>query len=292
MRDAAPGSDTGTDSASHATSDGRPRWSRRRALASIASVGTLSLAGCSLPSLGGVDPVWERDLSEAVGAGPPAANDGHVVVGGQDRRIHGFTADGDRIIDVETGGPVEARPAVPASGGPVHAHSTDGDCYTVGLSGERLWHLEGRERDGWLGRRGSLLVRADSVADTVTGYDARDGTRRFRLSGTDYPSPTLGDSVCLVARVGPDGDRTYVAVDPATGAVRWELGPDEGYPCVVAGDRVLTVRGATVRLRRADDGSVLWRTPVDGEVGGGFGPRPGSARTSTSASSTATTRTN
>jgi outer membrane protein assembly factor BamB len=254
------------------TGDARPRWSRRRALGALASVGTLSLAGCSLPSLGDVAPLWERDFPDAAGAGPPAATAEHVVVGGQDRRIHGFTADGERAVEVETGGPVEARPAVPASGGPVHAHSTDGDLYTVGLSGERLWHVEGLDRDGWLGRQGSLVVRADPAEETITGYDASDGTPRFRRPGPDYPSPTLGDTVCLLARTDSAGEWTYAALDSETGDVRWRLGPDEGYPHTVVDDRVVTVRDSVVRLRRADDGSVLWRTAVDGDVGGVSGP--------------------
>ncbi|QLH80482.1 PQQ-binding-like beta-propeller repeat protein [Halosimplex pelagicum] len=279
MRDAATDPDVEADGPADAddsrrsttgTASGR-EWSRRRALASLASAGSLALAGCSLPSLGGVDPVWERDFPDAVGAGQPAASADHVVVGGQDRRIHGFTADGERVVDIETGGPVEARPAVPASGGPVHVHSTDGDLYTVDLSGERLWHVEGLDRDGWLGRSGSLVVHSDPVEGTVTGYDARDGARRFRRPGQDYPAPTLGDAVCLLARPDSDGERTYVAVDPATGEVRWALGPDEGYPWAVAGDRVVTVRDATVRLRRARDGSVLWHRAVEGDVGDGFG---------------------
>jgi outer membrane protein assembly factor BamB len=279
MRDAATDSDAGTDdpadagaSAPRTTRSDRPRWSRRRALASIASAGTLSLAGCSLPSIGGVDPVWERDFPDAAGAGPPAATAEHVAVGGQDRRLHGFTADGERVVDVETGGPVEARPAVPGSGGPLHVHSSDGDLYTVGLSDEQLWHVEGRDRNAWLGRHGSLVVHADPTAGTITGYDARDGTRRFRRSGPDYPSPALGDAVCLVGETGPNDARRRVAVDPETGDVRWRLGPDEGYPHAVVDDRVVTVHDATVALRRARDGSVLWRRAVDGDVGGISGP--------------------
>ncbi|QPV61246.1 PQQ-binding-like beta-propeller repeat protein [Halosimplex litoreum] len=279
MRESDDGPDASADggpdagaSTPRTTGGDRPRWSRRRALASIASVGTLSLAGCSLRSLGGVDPVWVRDFPDAAGAGPPAATAGHVVVGGQDRRLHGFTADGERVVDVETGGPVEARPAVPASGGPVHVHSTDGDLYTVDISGERLWHVEGRDRDGWLGRAGSLVVHNDPVEGAVTGYDATDGTRRFRHFSPNYPSPTLGDSICVLVEPSPDGERTYAALDSATGDVRWKLGSDDGYPAAVVGDRVLTLRDSTLRLRRAEDGTVRWRRTVEGDVGGISGP--------------------
>ncbi|SER41096.1 outer membrane protein assembly factor BamB family protein [Natrinema salaciae] len=249
-------------------------WSRRRALASLASAGTLALAGCSLRSaLSSVQPLWERDFSTATAASPPSATDEHVLVGGQDKRLHGFTADGEKILTVETGGPIEARPAVPSSGGPVHVHSTDGDLYTVGLSGERLWHVEGQARNGWLGRRGSLLVGIDPVGGVVTGYDARDGTRRFQRSGREYPSPTLSDSACIFPVTNADDDTKLVTLAPATGELLWESPHRNDYPYVVAaGDRIVTVRNSTVRMRRVRDGHVLWRTAVDDDVTSYFDP--------------------
>ena len=271
MRDIA-GSDA-ADLSRGDRSEGRSWWSRRQALATLASTGAVALAGCSVGSaLSGVDPLWERELSAAAGAGLPAGTDDYVVVGGQDRRLHGFTADGERTIDIETGGPVEGRPAVPATGGPVHVHSTDGDLYTVDRSGEQLWHVEGQARDGWVGRQGSLAVATDSIAGTVTGYDARDGTRRFQRPGPDYPFPTLTDTACLLVETAPDGGRMLVAVSPETGEVHWDLSHDEGYPVpVAAGDRVVTVDGSIVCMRRARDGTMLWRQAVDGEVASGFG---------------------
>jgi len=248
--------------------------SRRRALASLAAAGTVALAGCSLrASTSGVELLWEHEFATATAAGPPAATDEHVVVGGQDKRLHGFSADGARALSVETGGPIEARPAVPASGGPVHVHSTDGDLYTVGVSGEQLWHVEGQAGNGWLGRHGSLLVGIDPSDEVITGYDARDGTRRFQRSGGEYPSPTLGDSACLFPVTNSDGDRKLVTLAPATGEVLWESPSRDVYPYVAAaGDRIVTVRGSTVRMRRARDGHVLWRTAVDGEVSSYFEP--------------------
>jgi outer membrane protein assembly factor BamB len=249
-------------------------WSRRQALASLASVGTLALAGCSLQSvIPGVQPLWERDFSAAMAAGPPAATDEHVVVGGQDTRLHAFTTDGERAFSFETGGPIEARPVVPASGGPVHVHSTDGDLYTVGLSGTERWHEEGQPRDGWLGRQGSLLVGVDPLEDVITGYDARDGTRRFQRSGQRYPYPTLSESACIVAVTDGNGDTELVTLSPTTGERLWESPARDGYPRVVAtGDRIVTVRNSTVRMRRARDGYVLWETAVAGEVTSHFGP--------------------
>lgn len=242
--------------------------SRRDLLASIGSVGVLGLAGCSLPSgASSVDPLWERDFAAASAAGPPAATATHVLVGGQDKQLRGFTATGEEILAVETGGPIEAQPAVPASGGPVHVHSTDGDLYTVGLSGEQRWHVDGQARDGWLGRHGSLLVGIDPVDGVVTGYDAHDGTRRFQRAGREYPSPTLSDAACLFPVTNSAGETRLVVLAPETGELLWESPAGDGYPHVVAAeDRVATVRNSTVRLRRAADGQVLWQTPLDGEV--------------------------
>lgn len=248
-------------------------WSRRQALASIASAGTLGLAGCSLSSVtSGVEPLWERDFEAASAAGPPAATDAHVVVGGQDKRLHGFTADGERLFVVETGGPIESRPAVPASGGPVHVNSTDGDLYTVGLSGEVLWHEEGQSRDGWLGRHGSLLVGIDSDAESIVGYDAHTGSRRFRQPGPEYPFPTLSDAACIVGVTSPDGGRKLVTLAPSTGDVLWETPSRVGYPYVVAaGDQIVTAYKSTVRMHRAHDGHVMWRTEVASEELSHFG---------------------
>ena len=253
--------------------DGR-NWSRRQALASLASVGTLGLAGCSLQSVtASVQPLWERDFSGAVAAGPPAATDNHVVVGGQDKQLHAFTADGELAFAVETGGPIEARPAVPTSGGPVHVHSTDGDLYTVGLSGTERWHVQGQARNSWLGRQGSLLVGIDPVDQTIIGYDARDGTHRFQQFGRSYPSPTLSETACIVPVTDSDGDTKLVTLAPTTGEMLWESPTRDGYPHVVAADdRIVTVHNSTVRMRRARDGHVLWETAVTGEVTSHFGP--------------------
>jgi outer membrane protein assembly factor BamB len=248
--------------------------SRRQALASIASVGVAGLAGCNVQSLtGGVQPRWERDFTEASTAGPPAATADHVVVGGQDKRLHAFTPDGEAAFTFETGGPIETQPAVPASGGPVHAHSTDGDLYTVGLEGGERWHVAGQARNGWLGRRGSLLVSIDPVDETVVGYDAYDGTRRFQRSGPQYPVPTLSAAACLLPVPNPDGETKLVALAPESGELLWESSARDSYPHVVAADnRIVTVRDSTVRMRRAADGHVVWRTAIAGEVTSYHGP--------------------
>lgn len=248
--------------------------SRRQTLASIVSMSMLGLGGCSLQSMtSSVQPLWERDFAAASAAGPPAATDEHVVVGGQDKQLHGLTADGERLFTADTGGPIETQPAIPTSGGPIHVHSTDGDLYTIGMSGELLWHVEGQARDKWLGRHGSLLVSIDPADEAITGYDAHEGTRRFQRSGREYPFPTLSDSACIFPVTNPDEDMKLVALAPMSGEVLWESPPDDSYPHIVAADdRIVTVQNSTVRMRRARDGDVLWQTAVAGDVTSHFGP--------------------
>lgn len=242
-------------------SGGSSRITRRRGLAALAAAGAVGLSGCSLRRVtDGVTPRWERSFSGATEAGPPAATPSRVVVGAQDRSLHGFTVDGDRVFRVETGGPVVSRPAVPATGGPVHAHSTDGDYYTVAANGERLWHAEGRDRHARLAHGGSLFVAAEPATDTVTGYDATTGAVRFRRAGWSYPAPVVDDGLCLLP---PADDATGVlALDPETGVRLW-ASSHAGLSAVAAGDgRVVTLAGDTVWSHRARDGWVRWTTTL------------------------------
>ncbi len=244
------------------------RLTRRGALTSLAAVGTLAVAGCSSAAdlRLGVNPVWERSFPTASGAAVPAATNWGVVVGAQDKHLYAFDPDGERLFDVETGGPIEARPVVPATGGPVHVHSTDGDDYTVSRSREVLWSAEGQSRRGWLGRHGDLCASADPVSTQLVGYDARTGERRFTRPTDRYPSPVLADGACLY-HAPTNGDRTRLtALETASGEQLWATPPrDTWTPVVAAGDRVLTRRRGMVRSRAVADGRVRWRADVPGE---------------------------
>lgn len=240
--------------------------SRRRALQGIASVGMLVLAGCSSVSLGGgVQPLWRQSLPEASATGPPAATNKHVLVGAQDKSLYAFgIKDGTQAFKVETGGPVETQPAVPTTGGPYHVHSTDGDLYTVGMEGERLWHEEGQSHQGRVARVGSLLVDLDLFTETIRGRDARSGAVRFERPGRVFPSPAVTDSVCVVPVVTETNQFRLVVFDPTDGTVRWRTPPAESVPHFAAeGDLVVTAGGPTVTARRGRDGAILWQTKLD-----------------------------
>ncbi|MFC6954772.1 PQQ-binding-like beta-propeller repeat protein [Halorubellus litoreus] len=253
----------------------RPRgMSRRGALGALATAGVAATAGCTLPSLSlGMQPVWTRELEAAAQAGPPAATDDHVVVGAQDKHLHAFTADGDRAFSYETGGPIDTQPAVPETGGPVHVQSTDGDLYTISLDGEREWLESGETKHRWLTRQGSLLVGSDRDSDTITGYDASDGTQRFQYALHENSLPALTDDVGLLRREAMSGGTQLCAIDPVTGDFRWTGPTFDDSPSVVLGDsEFATAVGSVVRLHDVADASELWATEVPGELDYGWGP--------------------
>ncbi|WP_210424054.1 outer membrane protein assembly factor BamB family protein [Halorussus ruber] len=268
--------------------------SRRELLGSIAAAGSLSLAGCSSlsslresveKSLGGsVEPTWRYDIPNASAASPPVVADGQVLVGAQDKALHGIRAsDGTAEFRVETGGPIEARPAVPERGGPYHVHSTDGDLYTVNPTGERLWHREGLDERRTIARAGSLLVDLDPYSrsddERVRGFDAETGEKRFeRPVANSYRTAGLTADLFAV-QVPADLETRVAALSPSDGSVRWQTEAWSSYPTVVAEDELVivarratdgygSVTGSVVAAYEPDDGSVLWRARLDKEIDG------------------------
>ncbi|WP_435365252.1 PQQ-binding-like beta-propeller repeat protein [Haloarchaeobius sp. DYHT-AS-18] len=244
--------------------------SRREALGVIAGTGSLTLAGCVSSVLPGnsVDPVWRRDLDRSRGASPPTVGGQHVLVGGQDKALYGLALDdGTTQFRVETGGPIEARPVAPDSGGPYHVHSTDGDLYTVAQSGDRRWHVEGLHERGVLGRYGSLVVDLDLTDDLLRGYDVKTGERRFEREHAGYrPPEQAGDAIAVVFPAETDDHR--LAVLSQAGSVRWETEPSRLYPAVGADSRLLVAsRGPDVTGYDPAEGTVRWETTVTGRDG-------------------------
>jgi len=126
-----------TDEAANKTAPRSTEVSRRRALGSLATVGSLAIAGCSsLPQLGGVEPQWVREFDDASGASPPVVTADHVLVGAQDKAFYALdTESGNTQFRYETGGPIEAAPTAAGESGPYFVHSTDGDLYAVDTDG-------------------------------------------------------------------------------------------------------------------------------------------------------------
>mgnify|MGYP006273296249 CR=1 FL=1 len=243
-------------------------YTRRAALATLGAAALGGLAGCNtVDDLTNARPVWRASIADGLNAGPPAATDDRVVLGTQDKRVYAYDAEsGTREYAVETGGPVESRPAVSRSDQLVHAHSTDGDLYAVDESGSVAWHEEATNSRGYLSRAGSLLVEYDPLSDTVVGFDAADGTRRFTREPAAYRFPGLrSDVFVLPVPTGLD-ERRIVALSPADGTVRWESEPARYRDVAVEDDRVVDVTADTVTMRTLDDGTAQWQTELDAEI--------------------------
>lgn len=244
--------------------------SRRALLGSLATAGTIGVAGCSAlsdPGSDAVDPVWRRDLEASWGASPPAVSDTVVLAGGQDKALHALDPeDGSTSFTVDTGGPIEQRPAVPAAGGPYHVHSTDGDLYTVDEEGSQLWAEEGQDATGVIGRAGSLLVVDDPDTESVRGLDPVTGEERFRYASRTYHYPGLTPDAFALP-VSSDDDEVELVVVNHDGSVRWRRDFLDWYPTpVVTGDRLYLRSAATVTAHALGDGSVHWEKEVGGDT--------------------------
>ncbi|WP_148416647.1 PQQ-binding-like beta-propeller repeat protein [Haloferax sp. KTX1] len=245
--------------------------SRREVLGGLAAVGSLAVAGCSsIPGLGGRRPVWRRDIDGAFMAGPPAVTDELVLVGMQDKALYGLRrGDGSTALRFETGGPIEARPAAPASGGPYHVHSTDGDLYAVDSAGDELWRDEGTSHRARLVRTGSLVAELDLAApeNTLTGYDPQTGDQRFEQAVSSYFLNGVTDNSFVVPVPVSETESRVTSLSPADGSVRWRTEPRRWYSNVVADARlVVAARDGTLAAFERSDGSVRWRVPI-GDVG-------------------------
>jgi outer membrane protein assembly factor BamB len=243
-------------------------YTRRAALSTLGAGALGALAGCSaVADLTEARPRWRTSIAQGLNAGPPVATAGRVALGTQDKRVYAFDAEsGDREFAYETGGPVETAPAVASADDLVHAHSTDGDLYAIDGTGSVAWHEEGVDSRGFVRRAGSLLVDFDPHSDTVSGYDARDGTRRFTREVAAYRFPGLTSDVFVVpVPDGPD-ERRLVALSPADGSVRWESDPALYRDLAVEGDRVVDATTETVTMRALADGTVQWQTGLDAEI--------------------------
>ncbi|MEV6116529.1 serine/threonine-protein kinase [Streptomyces sp. NPDC052109] len=127
-----------------------------------------------------------------------------------------------------------ARPVCgpPVPVGPLVQFCTDGGSLLTARdprSGDEVWKR--RLPDGTTVRYAggtALLTAADG---TVTGVDGRSGRAKWHRRLPGYGTPALtsfaGDPLVYATTSSPDGEHTHVAaVDPDTGAVRWETSLD------------------------------------------------------------------
>lgn len=262
----------------------RKRLSRRGLLRAAGVAGLTGLAGCSAASdllENRKSPNWAADLGEEAMAGPPALAGDALYVGAGDKALYGLdAADGSQQFRVETGGPIEARPApTPENDGPVAVHSTDGDCYGVSRMGERLWTDEGTEPEGALARAGSTLLELSSPhhrePNLVTGYDAVTGEQRFQRPSESYwLSGVTENRLVLPTDPEPESrqDRwKLVGIDAADGRTVWETEASSSFPALaIDDDLAVAVRDTDdevrITARNPADGSWRWETGLTGEL--------------------------
>ncbi|MGW3986227.1 serine/threonine-protein kinase [Streptomyces sp. NPDC004830] len=169
--------------------------------------------------------LWRRALKGAAASGPPA---GAPVVA--DGRVLGGLGQGRELTSVELASGEVSRRELPAYGGM-------------------------RAVGGMV-----LLTGSDG---TVSGVEAASGRVRWshRVPGQDVPYFVSfpGDRLAYAVGVSDDGSRTRVtAVDPRTGAVRWQAGLDGNLEAVGTADGSLValavdaVRGEARSVVRYD----------------------------------------
>lgn len=217
--------------------------------------------------------VRAQDAAPARDASPAAAATARVEMFGGDARHTGRTAArGPREAPaiawrVRTQHRVFASPAVSAEGWAVFA-SLDGAVHAVDGDGIVRWSHLGDERVF-----SSPAVWSDTVVlghdgDAFVGLDARGAIRwTYRVPEDADSAPVVDATTVYVA------SRGVAALDPSTGAVRWERplgGHVFGAPALGPGRRlyVTELLGAVDVLDTAS-GRVLVHTPMPAPVYGG-----------------------
>lgn len=177
---------------------------------------------------------WQKSLVagellewEPEEAGGPAVDpaSGTVVVGTRDGAVRAFRADGTELWEFRAGGGFAAAPLL--RDGVVYAGSLDGTLYALDLgSGKQRWRYAAGEEIGAAPLWSDGLLVLATFQDSVIAVDARSGAwkwhhRRdqregFTIRGCARPVLVGG---LLVAGYS---DGYVAALDPATGAARWE----------------------------------------------------------------------
>jgi outer membrane protein assembly factor BamB len=150
---------------------------------------------------------------------------GNVVLGTRDGWLHAYDRAGRRLWEVEAGGAFGAAPLV--EGDSVFAGSSGGTLYALDrTSGAVRWTYEAHEDLGTTPAAGGGVVLVMTLQDTLLAVDRRTGAWKWHHRRETREGFTIrGAAGALVAgdlAIGAYSDGTVVALDLATGAVRWE----------------------------------------------------------------------
>jgi outer membrane protein assembly factor BamB len=182
---------------------------------------------------------WRLRLGAKAFSSPVVLSDGTTVVGCQDDRVYAVDADGAVRWRAETGGDVDATPAV--HDGTVYVGSDDGFVYALSLAdGRRVWRTRvgGYVRAGVaVGLDGTLVVGTYGPTPRVLGLARDTGAIRWEIPVSGGP-PTAEWGVASAALVDRDG--------------RYAIGLPTGQLWVIERDGTLLER---VTLRGPVDGS-------------------------------------
>jgi outer membrane protein assembly factor BamB len=225
---------------------------------------------------------WRRPLVPAGESSSP--EEGGVVVdpatglavcGTRDGWLHAFRPDGTLAWEFKAGGAFPGAPAI--ADGTVYAGSSDGRIYALALeSGAQRWSYDTREEVGTTPAIAGGAVFVMSLQDTLWALDARTGEwkwlRRRDTKGIERGF-TIRGAASAVHRAGVVyagySDGFVVAVDAASGQVRWErpVGPSGRFTDVdglaADADRIYAAAysGAVVALDPST-GNQVWSSRI------------------------------
>jgi len=195
-----------------------------------------------------------------------------VVAGTRDGWLHALREDGSVAWEARGDGAFAGEPLI--DGDTVYAGCNDGRLYALVLTtGKERWRYETREA---LGTRPALaegLVVVASLQDTVYAVDARTGAWKWHHKRDTREGFTIQGAASVVAADGlvhaGFSDGTLVALDAASGVVRWErhAAPTGAYQDVdslaLSAGRLYAAAysGAVVALEAAT-GKPLWQVEL------------------------------
>lgn len=187
-------------------------------------------------------------------------------------------ATGTRIWDAKPNGGrgsgFYASPTV--AGGKVFAASLNHRVYALdAATGTVLWSFETGGHNSSTPAVADGTVYFGSRDGNVYAVNAETGAQRWKVQyGTDIlasiqSSPAVVDGTVYI---GTNNDRRVLALDAATGAVRWSFrtaGPVLSSPAVANGVVYAGSDGGGIYALRATDGKRLWSTRASGAVDSG-----------------------
>jgi serine/threonine-protein kinase len=212
---------------------------RRRFLALCGA--SVALAGCSAPSKAPGSPTTEAGTSAGSGTSPGESSGSGTAAtrlfGSVDGEWSGYRHDAGHTAATDDPGPTD-EPAT------VWQHAT----------------ATGFPATGPAVGDGAFFVATD--ANVLYAREAADGSIRWR-----EPLATTVQPVTSGRTVAASGGRSLVGLRTDNGEARWEVTLGDPVTGLAAtGERIVAATGTAVVAVAREDGTELWRRPVEGSV--------------------------